>query len=115
MNDLIDLGVTTPTDEDCAQVGSRDYDYHARARIEARALIDQLRRALGPEPAGARFAIRSHEHDFGTYLTVVCRYDPSELASRDYAFGAEAALPETWDASARQFLAAAGYSTGRSP
>jgi len=48
MRESIDLGVTTPPNEECAQVGSRDYDYHTHARKEGRALINQLRRTLGP-------------------------------------------------------------------
>jgi hypothetical protein len=34
MRDVIDLGVTTPPNEECARVGSRTYDYCDRARKE---------------------------------------------------------------------------------
>jgi len=37
-----------------------------------------LRRTLGNEPPGARLAIRENPHDFGTYLSVVCHYDPDK-------------------------------------
>jgi len=104
MRDFLDLGVTTPYLEECAQVGSRDYDYHERARREARAYIGQLRRTFGDEPKGARFSVKSHEHDFGTYLTVVCHVDPEIPESIDYAFRCEAKPPEFWDEPARAEL-----------
>ena len=46
MNAFMDLGVTTPPNETCAQVGSDKY--HDRARHEARLLMSQIRRTLGP-------------------------------------------------------------------
>ena len=38
----VDLGGTTPPNEPCAQVGSREYDYHERARTESKAFIALL-------------------------------------------------------------------------
>jgi len=102
--EFLDLGVTTPYLEECAQVGSREYDYHDRARREARAYIAQLRRTFGDEPDGARFSVKGHEHDFGTYLTVVCSYDPTIPASLNYAFRCESDAPEFWDEAARREL-----------
>jgi hypothetical protein len=104
MQDLIDLGSTTPPEESCAQVGSREYDYHERARREARAYIALLRRLLGEEPDGARLSVKSHPHDFGTYLTVVCFFDPSIPAAADYASRCEAEGPREWDEVARREL-----------
>jgi hypothetical protein len=104
MRDFIDLGATTPPMEDCAQVGSRSYDYYDRARQEARAFILQLRRQFGEEPDGARLSVKSHPHDFGTYLTVVCHYDDADPVSSAYAVRCEAEGPQEWDEPARQEL-----------
>ena len=104
MRDHIDLGSTTPPDESCAQVGSREYDYHDRARREARAYIGLLRRTFGDEPDGARLSVKSHEHDFGTYLTVVCHFDPDKPSAADYASRCEAEGPQEWDEVARREL-----------
>jgi hypothetical protein len=102
MNDFIDMGCA-PTCEDCAQVGSDGY--HDRARKECRVYIGQLRRMFGDEPDGARLSIKSNPHDFGTYLSVICYYDPAIQASVDYAFRCEGKSPEEWDEQARQELA----------
>jgi hypothetical protein len=104
MSDFVDLGGTTPPMESCAQVGSRDYDYHDRARKEAKAYMNQLRRLLGNEPNGARLSVKSHPHDFGDYLTVVCFYDPNDKAASDYAQKCECDGPSEWDEEARNEL-----------
>ena len=104
MQELVDLGGTTPSGESCAQVGSREYDYLDRARREARAYIGLLRRSFGNEPDGARLSVKSHPHDFGTYLTVVCFFDPAQAAAADYASRCEADGPLEWDEIARQEL-----------
>src|SRR2546430_1549101 len=105
MRDFVDLGATTPPMEDCAQVGSKSYDYYDRARREARAYMNQLRRLLGPEPDGARLGIKSHEHDFGSYLTVVCHYDDEDPISSAYAQRCDEESPQEWDDDARVELA----------
>jgi hypothetical protein len=104
MRDFVDLGATTPPMEDCAQVGSKSYDYYQRAHREARAYMHQLRRLLGPEPEGARLGTKSHAHDFGTYLTVVCHFDDEHPAACDYAWRCETDGPQEWDEQARQEL-----------
>jgi len=104
MRNFIDFGVTTPPEEDCAQVGSTSYDYHTRARQEAKALINQLRRILGPEPDNARLGIKSHEHDFGSYLTVFCYCDDEDPVSSQYAQLCDEKLPREWDDEARREL-----------
>jgi hypothetical protein len=101
MRDYVDLGVTTPPEEDCAQVGSKSYDYYDRARREARALINQLRRAFGPEPPGASLSLKSHPHDFGSYLTVVCYYEQQDPLAADYARRCDEQCPREWDEQAR--------------
>ena len=101
MNDHMYVGATPPM-EDCAQVGTADY--FERARRECRAYIGLLRRSLGPEPTGAKLAIKSNPHDFGTYLSVVCYYDVSNEDARNYAFRCESEGPDEWDAIARREL-----------
>ena len=104
MRDIVDLGVTAPAMEDCAQVGSKSYDYYQRARREGRALIHQLRRLLGNEPEGASLGIKSHPHDFSEYLTVVVNFDTQDRASVDYAWRCEEKCPDEWDEQARHEL-----------
>ena len=104
MQEHVDLGGTTPPEESCAQVGSREYDYYDRARREARAYIGLLRRTFGEEPDGARLSVKSHPHDFGTYLTVVCFFDPDNRAASDYASRCEAEGPQEWDEEAGREL-----------
>jgi hypothetical protein len=104
MQEHVDLGGTTPPYESCAQVGSREYDYYDRAWREARAYMGQLRRMFGEEPDGARLSIKSHPHDFGTYLTVVCFFDPDCPAAAAYASRCDAEVPPEWDEEARREL-----------
>lgn len=104
MMDYVDLGGTTPPDESCAQVGSREYDYYDRARREARAYIGLLRRTIGDEPDGARLTIKSHPHDFGTYLTLGIAVDPDNRIACEYASRCECEGPRQWDDQARQEL-----------
>jgi len=101
MQDCMDLGSAPPM-EDCAQVG-RD-DYYERARKECRAYIGLLRRTFGDEPDGARLSIKSNAHDFGTYLSVVCYFDPDLAAAVDYALQCESVGPQEWDELARSEL-----------
>jgi hypothetical protein len=88
--------------EACAQVGSPDY--WEQARKECRAYVALLRRALGPEPDGASLSVQSNPHDFGTYLSAVCYFDPANEAAIDYALRCESAGPQEWDEQARQEL-----------
>lgn len=100
MQDCLDLG-SSPSHEDCAQVGSEGYAQ--RARRECRAYIAQLRRRYGEEPDGARLSVKSNPHDFGTYYSAVCYFDGDNESAADYAYRCEAGM-ETWDAEAIQEL-----------
>jgi hypothetical protein len=62
-----------PTEEDCVCVGEEDY--MPRAWAECQRFIALLRKKFGPEPEGARLAVKSFMHDFGDYLEVVCYFD----------------------------------------
>lgn len=102
MRNFIDIGSAPPM-ESCAQVGSNGY--WPRAQRECKAFIGLLRRALGPEPDGAELRVKSNPHDFGTYLSVVCFYEPSNQPAIDYAFRCESQGPENWDEQALVELA----------
>ncbi len=102
MREFMDLGSSTPPMEDCAQIG-RD-DYNVQARKECREYIGLLRRSLGKEPDSARLSVKSNPHDFGSYLTVCCHFDPAIPTAVDYAFRCESAGPQEWDAVARTDL-----------
>jgi len=103
MTEWLDIGASPPG-ESCAQVGSDDY--YPRARRECRAYIAQLRRVLGPEPTGAYLTIKSNPHDFGTYLSVVCKFDPDNKVAVEYAYRCERDGPDEWDEQAQAELAA---------
>lgn len=51
---------------------------------------------LGREPVGARLYIEAFQHEFGTYLEVVCEYDTDKIDSYDYALRCESDGPLTW-------------------
>ena len=67
-------------------------------RAECKRYIELIRQVCGEEPEGARLAIKSNPHDFGTYLDVVCWYDDDNEEAADYAWGLESMAPATWDA-----------------
>jgi hypothetical protein len=104
MREWIDIG-SSPSEEDCAQVGTDGY--YPRARRECRAYIALIRRTLGDEPPGASLSVKSNEHDFGTYLSVVCYYEPGNEAALDYAFKCESEGPQDWDEAAKAELSQA--------
>jgi hypothetical protein len=84
-----------PAEEDCAQVGSRDYA--GRARAECKRYIALLRECFGHEPEGAGFRVTRNPHDFGEYLDVVVAYDPAVPGALEYALRVEAEAPTRWD------------------
>ena len=88
-----------PTEEDCVCVGEEDY--MSRARAECQRFIALLRKKFGPEPEGARLAVKSFLHDFGNYLEVVCYFDETLPESVEYALHCEDNLPATWDDASR--------------
>lgn len=94
-NDVISLG-PGPVLEDCAQVGSPDYQ--DRALRECRAYIEAIRKVLGPEPEGARLRVNRNAHDFGTYYDCVVEYDGENEAAARYAQRCDAEAPTTWEA-----------------
>jgi hypothetical protein len=101
MKDTMEIG-SSPVSEDCAQVGASDY--YERAQKECRAFVNQLKRAFGNPPEGARLTVKSFPHDFGTYYEVVVAYDDSNEKAVDYAFNLEGNTPEYWDDEAKEEL-----------
>ena len=94
MRDDISIG-SAPCDEDCVQVNPQG-DYHEAMRAECRRFLELIRKKLGPEPEGARLAIKSNPHDFGVYYECVCFFDDANEAARDYALLCEGEAPTTW-------------------
>ena len=92
MRDWVDIGAT-PCEEDCQSVPYQD---SALARRECLAFIEAIRKAHGHEPTGARLAIKSNPHDFGTYYEVVCYFNDEHEAAVEYAFKCENDAPRTW-------------------
>ncbi len=90
--DYMYLG-STPSGEDCAQVGSPDYE--TRAKKECHRYIACLRDKYGDEPDDAQLLIKKEPHDFGFYYEVVCQFDPDSEIESAYAFQVEEGL-ETW-------------------
>jgi len=105
MIDYIELG-SSPSGEDCAQLGTTGY--YERMTVE----IGELRRMMErvhPVPLGyvsARYGRKAFEHDFGMYYELCAYFDDRDSVSIDWAFEAERCVPERWDATARQALAA---------
>ena len=106
MRDYVSIG-PAPCDEDCAQVGQKDY--RERAVEECTRFIKLLRKTFGDEPEGAHLAIKCFDHDFGSYYEVVCWYEKEDQKAREYAFRCENEMPLTWDGDRREQLK---FSTG---
>jgi hypothetical protein len=94
MRDYVYIG-STPSAEDCQQVGET-YDKW-KARLECEVFRNQIRRQLGKEPEGARLKLKTEYHDFGSYIELVCEFDDELPESVDYAFRCESDAPEHWD------------------
>jgi len=96
--DYINIG-SSPCDEHCVQVGAADY--HDKARAECIAFKHQIIRACGEPPEGARLAVKSFPHDFGSYLEVVVYFEEDNRKAIDYAFNLESNSPANWDDEAK--------------
>lgn len=91
--DYLNIG-PCPCDEDCVQLG--DDDYQKKSREECQRFIELIRKKHGVEPCAAKLAIKSFNHDFGTYREVVCYYDEGVECSVEYAFRCESDPPSRW-------------------
>ncbi len=95
MRDYVSIG-STPCDEKCVQVSSTE-DYIGPMRDECRRFMELIRKKLGPEPEGARLALKGSPHDFGTYYEVVCYYEDTNEEATKYAYRCESEAPAKWD------------------
>jgi hypothetical protein len=93
MHDHMEIGCA-PSDEPCVNVGEENY--YPRAKEECARFIELTRKKLGDEPPGARLAVKSNPHDFGSYLEVVCYFEDTDEEARHYAFLCESEAPRTW-------------------
>lgn len=91
MQDYINIG-PTPTDEDCVQVGSLNYE--SLSRIEC-SRYRSLLQAMYPQGI---FKVKSFSHDFGTYYEVCAFYDSEDEDSEALkaALEAESSPYTTW-------------------
>lgn len=96
MIDHISIG-STPSEEDCAQVGSPDYS--TRARAECKRYLAALIAHYGNPPDGASLRIKSNPHDFGSYHEVNVYYDDESEKAVEYAYKVEAGL-DRWPSEA---------------
>lgn len=101
MRDTIELG-SAPWDEDYADISQENYP--ERGRAQCRAFLNQLIRAHGKPPDGAKLSVKGLRHDFGTYYEVVVSFDSDDDAACDYAFKLEAESPQNWDDDAKREL-----------
>ena len=101
MYDTVEIG-SSPYEEDCAQVGTDDYE--DRAKKECRAFINQIIRTLGSPPEGCRLFIKSNIHDFGIYYEVAAKFDVNVYEAMSYAYNVEGSCPAKWDDEARKEL-----------
>jgi len=80
---------TTPTEEQCAQVGEQDY--HSKARAEAKRMLAQIDKHY-PLPEGATMGyttIATEQHDFGAYFQVKIVFDDECELSTNWAYSIE--------------------------
>lgn len=93
MKETLEIG-PVPSDEECAQVGSPDYE--ERALAECQKFRECLMRYFGTPPEGARLVITRNPHDFGTYYEVAVKYDTNNEKACEYAYKVEGEAPTKW-------------------
>ena len=91
---VISLGAV-PARESYARLG--ETGYAERAFEECRRYEALLRRAIGPEPPGARLRIRRSAPDLGSYLELVVEYDDGNVIARAYAIRCDREAPTSWE------------------
>jgi hypothetical protein len=99
---IITIG-PVPCLENAAQVGHPDYEEHSRSECHVfKRMLERLHAV--PADCPATLTVKSFMHDFGVYREVCVRYDDSNAAATDYAYGLESHTPTQWDAIARYEL-----------
>lgn len=91
--DCVHLG-STPSEEDCQQVGPT-FD-PTKAEEECRRYIALLEETFPVRPAGVKFRIKWETHDFGRYPEVVLWYDMDDETQRSFAYHVEDNTPQKW-------------------
>jgi hypothetical protein len=100
-SDYLTIG-SSPAEENCAQVGADNYG--ELSRKECNAFVKQLERQFGQPPFGARFAVKSFPHDFGSYKEVCVIYNDDIEEAVEFAFKVENESPAQWDDEAKAEL-----------
>lgn len=93
MREYLELG-STPSDENCAQIG--DSDYLAKVSEECKKYIFLLEKCFPDLPEEVCFRRKSFPHDFGDYFEVVVCYNSNSDKQESAAYFVENNLPETW-------------------
>ena len=104
--DEVSLG-STPSAEECAQVGTNDY--HELTKMEIRAYANQIKRMFPNMPQGVSLKIQKNPHDFGTYHELAIKFESDNEEASNFAYDIENNTPENWDEQARQELQSQGY------
>lgn len=91
--DEMNLG-SSPYGEDCAQVGSSDYE--RMAKEECGRYKKQLETQFPDKPEGVSFIVKGFPHDFGRYYEVIVRWNTDNEEAEQYAYEVESNLPEKW-------------------
>lgn len=103
MLEKIELG-STPSDEDCIQVGESDYEI--RAYAETTAYVNQLYRVYAAAHEGkrspARISVKEFSHDFGAYFEAVVSFQDNNEEQIEAAFWLDNNAPSHWDDEAKQ-------------
>ena len=103
MLDYLNLG-STPSDEDCAQVGSPDYQNRANKELDA--YKAQLERMFPGLETHKRMEFKKmwFPHDFGSYGEIVITYDDDNELEAATAIEIEWNTPTNWDQEAIEEL-----------
>lgn len=107
MRDQFELATTVPHEEKCIQMG--DENYSKFSRLEAKVLIDQIKRTIGEPPERAHLKILDCPHDFGVYHDVAVVYADDDEEAVNYMLKVESGLPSEWDDEAKKLLKENGY------
>ena len=96
MLDYLNLGCT-PSDEDCVQVGSPDYEIQANKELDAY-MAQLVRMFPGLEThKHMKFAKVWFPHDFGSYGEIVIIFDADNELEAATAIEIEWNTPTNWD------------------
>lgn len=95
MKDYIELG-SAPYDEDCVCVSSTK-PYIEEMTKECRRYADLLREKCPiPDGINAHYAIKTFQHDFGSYKEVCICFDDEDEDACEFAFNIESIIPSNW-------------------